>query len=181
MKIACLGWGSLIWDSRELNIQKEKWLEDGPVLPIEFSRISSDGRVTLVIDKQAASVNVLWAEMEQDNQKEAVCLLAKREGTKCENIHSVAVDETTNDDIKTIIINWLKETGFDAAIWTGLTPKEENSKKRPSDVEIVKHLKNLDECDKKRAGEYIRRAPAQITTAYRTRIEKEFGWTPIDC
>jgi len=50
-RIAILGWGSLIWCPRQLQYEGE-WQQGGPVLPIEFSRISSDGRLTLVIDTQ---------------------------------------------------------------------------------------------------------------------------------
>lgn len=49
MKIAILGWGSLIWDKRTLRLAGD-WQTGGPVLPIEFSRVSGDGRLTLVID-----------------------------------------------------------------------------------------------------------------------------------
>lgn len=49
MKIAILGWGSLIWDKRNLRLAGE-WQVGGPVLPIEFSRVSGYGRLTLVID-----------------------------------------------------------------------------------------------------------------------------------
>ena len=62
MKIACIGWGSLIWNSGVLKI-RNKWYEDGPILPIEFSRISDDGRVTLIIDKSGTPVRTLWALM----------------------------------------------------------------------------------------------------------------------
>jgi hypothetical protein len=48
MKIAVLGWGSLIWQPRELRISLPIWKTDGPELPVEFARVSMDGRLTLV-------------------------------------------------------------------------------------------------------------------------------------
>lgn len=52
-KIAIPGWGSLIWDKRpEFDKHHEQWLQDGPVLKLEFSRISESRKdaLTLVID-----------------------------------------------------------------------------------------------------------------------------------
>ena len=52
MKIAILGWGSLLWQPKDLQFDKEiGWSKNGPMLPIEFARISKDGRLTLVITK----------------------------------------------------------------------------------------------------------------------------------
>jgi hypothetical protein len=41
VKIAILGWGSLLWDKRpEFDEQHDEWQFDGPKLKIEFSRVS---------------------------------------------------------------------------------------------------------------------------------------------
>jgi hypothetical protein len=48
MKIAIVGWGSLIWDPRDLHLATA-------ILPIEFSRISDNGRLTLVVDERYAA------------------------------------------------------------------------------------------------------------------------------
>jgi hypothetical protein len=63
MLIACLGWGSLVWDPRELPV-RGTWLTNGPFLPIEFARESSDGRITLVLVPDTIAVaQSLWASM----------------------------------------------------------------------------------------------------------------------
>lgn len=46
-----LGWGSLLWDPRELP-REGVWQRGGPQLTLEFSRVSRDGRLTLVIDRR---------------------------------------------------------------------------------------------------------------------------------
>lgn len=176
MKIACIGWGSLIWDPRELKIENG-WHDDGPMLPVEFTRISKDGRVTLIIDKCAKPVRTLWALMTCKDLDEAKESLKKREGTDISLIHSVIQHKETTDEIEIIVQNWIKLKGFDGAIWTGLSYSKK-IKGRPSIEEVISHLTNLDENIKQSAKNYIKMAPRQINTEYRRIIEERLGWTP---
>ena len=50
VKSAVLAWGSLVWDPGGLQTAG-KFAANGPLLPIEFCRVSDDGRLTLAIDE----------------------------------------------------------------------------------------------------------------------------------
>ncbi len=180
MRIACVGWGSLIWNPGLLKIQN-KWFDDGPILPIEFTRISEDDRVTLIIDPESAPVRTLWTFMTVTEISNAKSSLQSRENVKnIDVIKSVSIYDTISDQIAKEIKNWLEIVNIEAAIWTGLSYSKKTNNKRPTVDDIIDHLhNNLDYNAKKAAEEYIRKAPKQIDTKYRRRIEMEFGWTPI--
>ena len=179
-KIACIGWGSLIWRPERLKIQNH-WFEDGPILPIEFTRISSDNRVTLIIDTEAKPIRTLWALMNCNDIDEAKKSLIEREGVKKDSlIHWVNQTDNVTDEIQVGIQNWLKEKSIDSAIWTGLSFSTKTDNKRPSIAKIIAHLNEIEHNERQLAEEYIRKAPRQIDTEYRRQIEKEFGWKPID-
>lgn len=178
MKIACIGWGSLVWRPENLQIQN-KWFDDGPLLPIEFTRQSDNGRMTLIIDDSSSFVRTLWALMTVEDLPTAIKSLEERENSK--KIDSVKTNEKpTNDNTKISIVEWLRLKNLDAAIWTNLSYSKKTDNKRPSIEYIIKHLKELDYNSRKTAEEYIRKAPKQIDTEFRRKIELEFGWTYLE-
>ena len=189
MKIVILGWGSLIWQPKELEFDKVfGWQNDGPTLPIEFARISKDGRLTLVITKNGTIVPVLYALSNYSNLKQAVLNLAVREGCGRKQIGSY--DKSKDTFSKEVffeknILDWIKNTNIDAVIWTNLGEnwevKNDNGEVIDTIVphERVDYLKNLKNHKRALAEEYIRRTPTQIDTHYRSLIEKELDWKPI--
>jgi len=183
MKIACIGWGSLIWKPESLKIQRQ-WFNDGPFIPLEFVRQSENGRLTLVINNSSKTVRSLWALMDTEEIGDAVSSLAKRESIKSKNVEKhIGVLEKT-DDAKNPIVKDLKEwvltLKLDAVIWTSLEPKFNNEpNKIPTLQEALQYLSNLEIQKRRVAEEYIRRAPKQIDTLYRQAFEAEFNWTHL--
>jgi hypothetical protein len=182
MKIACLGWGSLIWDPQALPIQ-ECWFEDGPLLPIEFARQSEGDRMTLVIVPGVRDVRSLWTLMIVPDLDTAKIRLAEREGIKTGDIPRyigyLSSTESSNGQSAEVIGRWASHIGLDAIVWTNFPPKFQNKVRVPTVEEVLSFLQTRPPETKKRAEEYIRKTPRQIDTEYRRRIEVELNWTPI--
>jgi len=182
-KIACIGWGSLIWDSRTLPIQRS-WFQDGPFIPVEFARQSADGRLTLVIEPNARPVRTLWAKMDNMELKAAIEALRNRESipkSSIEKIGNWSVGEDSPNHIPELP-EWAKSVGVDAVIWTALGPKfNEKDGEVPSAEQAVQYLRTLSGSALDEAEKYIRNTPAQIDTEYLRRFEVELGWKPVRC
>ena len=181
--IGCLGWGSLIWDPRDLPI-RGGWFDDGPLLPIEFARESSDGRITLVICDVSYRVRACWALMDAVELNVAKSDLATREGVKEKDIEKFigfweAVSSKSYGGAANDIAQWASTKGLDAVVWTNLEVGiKSNRRTIPSIGEILECLRKLPHAQGKLAEEYIRKAPLQIDTVYIIIISKEFGWFP---
>lgn len=182
LTIACLGWGSLIWDPRDLPI-RGCWFDDGPLLPIEFARESRDGRITLVIcDVYVVyRVRALWVLMEESDREAARRALASRESVSKDEIdNSIGFWEASGKSSGAAaqeIAGWAQIKRLDAVVWTSLEVGLRNERgKLPTIDRILDHLRSLPHAQGKLAEEYIRKAPPQIDTDYRRRIAKEFGW-----
>ena len=189
-KIACLGWGSLIWHPGGLPVRRP-WFNDGPLLPIEFARQSDDKRITLVIvpdaSPEVARVRSLWALMALGDLESAKQALADREARKEVKPNDIpkfvgfwSKAGTSGQGYAGNIGRWVFEKGLDAVVWTALPYGLKKERNRvPAVDEVISRLKALSDEQKKRAEEYIRKAPRQIDTDYRRRIEMELGWSPI--
>ncbi|HEY4372510.1 MAG TPA: hypothetical protein VGN52_11350 [Burkholderiales bacterium] len=180
LKIACIGWGSLIWDSRELPVARE-WPSDGPILPVEFARESSQQRITLVICPGLKPVQTLWALMDVPSVDAGVTALAYREDIKKDPRWGIGFwnreTQESRNDLDGVIAAWARHKGLDGAVWTSLKCGFKDAPKTmPTAEQVVSHLKALNGENRAKAEEYVRRAPRQIDTEYRRAIEKELGW-----
>jgi hypothetical protein len=188
MRIAIFGWGSLIWDRRDLPITGD-WQRGGPVLPIEFGRISrSGGRagcLTLVIDEQyGANVTTRFAHSPRTNLDSAIADLRTREGTSSGRIGYVNLVRNTEREYARqqhphacdAIKAWAQAQRFGGGGVDGLASNFEEVAHRPFSVEAaVLYLKALVEPAKSRALEYLQKAPPEVMTPVRT-AAMDAGW-----
>lgn len=177
--IACLGWGSLIWDPRTLPIQRH-WFQDGPFIPVEFARQSSDSRLTLVVEPNAKPVRTLWATMDDMNLDAAIEALRSREGIPKSAKNKIG-HWSVGDEPPSVIPDlpgWVRSRGVESVIWTALGPKfDGNNGKAPSVDQAVQYLRSLSGSVRDEAEKYVRNAPPQIDTDHRRRFEAELGWS----
>lgn len=183
MRIACLAWGSLVWDPRTLP-HSRPFLEDGPELPIEFSRVSLDGRVTLVIDSNAPQLRTFWAPLDVGSLEAAVDALGRRERIAPSRWvdwvgrHSLGDAEPSNGQFSGID-DWLEDRSLDAIVWTALPSRTpEGALAVPSFETLLAHLERLSGEARLRAEQYVRRTPPSVRTPHRSRFEAQLGWHP---
>ncbi|MBN9306926.1 MAG: hypothetical protein BGO82_05510 [Devosia sp. 67-54] len=180
MKIAILGWGSLLWDSRkDFDGQHEQWSEAGPLLPLEFSRISESrkGALTLVIDEQhGMPCATSFAISKRADPDDAICDLRCREGTTLKNIGVFFADGSrpargASKETLAAIEAVAKLEKIDVITWTALTSNFNKKTGRPFSVAgAVAYLKALPGEARLLADEYVRRAPGAVQTPLRAAL-----------
>ena len=180
MKIACLGWGSLIWKPAELPVASD-WFADGPWLPIEFAREGDSGELATVLCEGVAEVQVLWAYLAVTTLDAAREALREREGVPREQPECIGSwSEGPSSPFQSTIANWARDQGLDAVVWTALPPRSGGRNGRqPSAEEALTYLRTLDAERQAHARDYIQRTPVAIDTPYRRLIEETFHWVPL--
>ncbi len=180
MKILILGWGSLIWKPGDLPIEgqgEDRWQSGGPVLPIEFSRVSSDARLTLVIDEtEGTEVPTRIAKSTRKSLIDAVADLRQREGTTMKNIgfsdrkgqEASYKKEEQHAFGHKLIFQWLTAIDADAVVWTALETNYHPQFGRKFGCEhAAEYLQSLPKAPRANAVEYINRAPKEVATKFR--------------
>lgn len=178
--VACLGWGSLVWDPRELAIRRH-WFEDGPLIHVEFVRQSRDGRITLVLTQTECPVRSLWAVMDTTDLATAKANLRIREGIPSKNegrdIGAWSCDQPSPALIPNLA-EWASAQGVSHVVWTNLRPKFSGDDNTiPTADQVAQYLASLTGNQRIFAEKYIRLAPSQIDTEYRRKIEAMLHWT----
>jgi len=170
-----------VWNPRSLQI-KGDWDSSGPELDIEFSRVSKDGRLTLVIDPvNGASVKTYVAQSKRNHLDDAIADLRDREGTIIKRIgfieawndNSSKVKFSDQMDVFQNIHDWCKRSNYDAAVWTALPSQFKEQTNMDFSVDnAIAYLCSLPKSAKNNALEYIRKAPKGVVTPVRENIEE---------
>lgn len=178
LRIAIIGWGSLIWDPRKLP-HEGAWQTGGPVLPLEFSRVSSDCRLTLVIDfVNGEKVTTLFTLSSRTDLRDAIKDLKVREGTTLKRIGYVNVltgedsrQELEQASVHDSIAGWARTLNFSAAVWTALPPTFEKKTGKPFSVKnAYDYLASLPCTIRDIALQYIANTPDEVMTPLRREI-----------
>jgi hypothetical protein len=170
-RTAILGWGSLLWDRRALQVPGQ-WHSDGPWLPIEFARTSGlqddEPYLSLVLHPNAGLIRTYWdVSLLTEHRDDVICDLRKRE--RC-NLSAIAYLPKGRYSVAPTI---------PGVIWTNLEPKL-SDRIEFTIKDSIEWLTGLRNAKKAATAErYIRMAPSQTDTCLRRQVREEFGWTDI--
>jgi hypothetical protein len=185
VRIAILGWGSLLWDLDDLGPHVTGgWVtRGGPRLPMEFSRISPKRRMGLVValDPAAGRLCATHAiRSARDDPAEARADLARRERAPVERIGWARADGAAEGRLPAVteaVVAWCREAGVDAAVWTDLEPNFAAVAGAPFNVAAgIEWLRGLEDASLAEAHRYIRNAPASTRTPLRRALARDPWW-----
>ncbi len=187
MKIAVLGWGSLLWEGGpNFDEWHEPWQYDGPSIKLEFSRVSERrlGALTLVIDSENGSPTIVaHCLSKRTDPEEAICDLRSREGTTLKHIGYVFLADKRSQyrdkESYDAIVVWAKGKNIDVVVWTDLSSNFRCKVEKPFSVAAaISYLNTLDEAGRAKAAEYVWRAPHFVQTPLRKALQGEPWFTP---
>jgi hypothetical protein len=185
MSIFILGYGSLIWDLDDLAPKvRGPWrMGGGPMLPLEFSRISPKRKLSLVvvIDPAGDPCPTHAIASTRTRVAEAVADLAARERTGTDRIGWVdmqaGTDASHHPSVTKAAREWCAREGATGAVWTDLDANFEGVTCAPfSLMRGIDYLKTLEGESLAAALEYIDGAPEATDTPLRRALNADPWW-----
>jgi hypothetical protein len=189
VKSVVLAWGSLVWDPGALQTTG-KFTANGPLLPIEFCRVSDDGRLTLAIDESfGALCKTYSAPSALENLDAARDDLCLREGmADARTVGFVEPASGKQSDLAVenhpqvvaTIAAWTESLGYDAAIWTALASNFDAWGKGGEPFSVSAALQYLETLEREdpakfaQALAYIRKAPPEVETPVRDEVARRW-------
>ena len=189
MKIAILAWGSLVVGSSRI-ADRRQIRGRGPLLPIEFCRISADGRLTLAIDEDFGAICKTYsASSALPSLDAAIENLQAREGMASTRAQSALSNPPPASKAisRCKVIPRLSRrsapgpfAGYDAAIWTALKSNFGDWGKggEPFSVsaalQYLETLKGEEPAKFAEARAYIRNAPPEVETPVREEVARRW-------
>ena len=189
VKSVVLAWGSLVWDPRDLQTAG-KFTANGPLLPIEFCRVSDDGRLTLAIDERLGALCKTYSAPSAlenlDAARDDLCLREGMADARAIGFVEAASGRQSDFAVEShpqvvaTIRAWAESLGYDAAIWTALTSNFDDWGKggEPFSVSAaLQYLETLETDDPAkfaRALAYIRKAPPEVETPVRDEVARRW-------
>jgi hypothetical protein len=189
MRCAVLGWGSLVWDPRDLQVAAD-FAPNGPLLPIEFCRVSLDGRLTLVVDETLGAVCTTYSAPSAIRSLDGAIdnLRLREKMPSAQQIGFVEPASGRRSDIAkqrhpqvvAAIEAWAASNGYDAAIWTALASNFDEPDKGgepfsvTAAIEYLEALESRDRAAFARALDYFRKAPKEVETPVREEVNERW-------
>ena len=188
LRIAVLGWGSLLWDPRELRVATAWGFTDFS-LPLEFSRVSGGNRLTLVVDAtDGVDCPIYFALSSFMRLDDAVANLVSREAATDhpENVAVTRAQDPHSEDVcRERIRSWTVHRGLEATIWSAFPRNFERKSEAffgrrmqftvANARQYLAKLKVLNSSEFREARRYIENAPALVRTPLRHDLQAN-GW-----
>ncbi len=183
---AILGWGSLIWDLENLapHVRGDWAMGVGPILAMEFNRVSAKRNGALVVCLDAAhgvdcATHVIPSI--RDNIDDVISDLSQRERAKKGHIGAVCLasghGSGANPEVVERVRRWCLAEDWTGAVWTDLPTNFKDDFGQVFSVpRAISYLRTLTGDSLDQAVRYIENAPAATDTPLRRALAAEAWW-----
>lgn len=189
-RYAVLGYGSLIWDLDDLAPHVElPWaMGGGPLLPMEFSRISPKRKMGLVVvldpDNGVPCPTHAIASVKTDIHSVADDLMRRERAKSIEQIGAVCMNtgfvRTKMPSVGEAVKVWCETVGARGAVWTDLPQNFESETGQGFSLDTaIAYLRTLEGESLLEAKRYIDYAPEATATPLRHKLNNDSWWQSL--